>query len=56
VHEALLGFDSFHAVGQIGTPEDVAEAIFFLRLAHHRSHRRSRPQVSTYGQDFLRIR
>ncbi len=30
VHETLKGFDGFHPIGRIGTPEDVAEAIAFL--------------------------
>ena len=30
VHEALQGFNGFHPIGRIGTPEDVANAIAFL--------------------------
>ena len=30
VHGALQGFNSFHPIGRVGTPEDVAEAIAFL--------------------------
>lgn len=30
VHEALQGFNSFHPIGRIGTPEDVANAVAFL--------------------------
>ena len=30
VHGALQGFNSFHPIGRIGTPDDVAEAIAFL--------------------------
>ncbi len=30
VDEALAGFDSFHPIGKIGSPEDVAQAIVFL--------------------------
>lgn len=30
VHGALQGFNNFHPIGRIGTPEDVAEAIAFL--------------------------
>jgi NAD(P)-dependent dehydrogenase (short-subunit alcohol dehydrogenase family) len=30
VHEALQGFNGFHPIGRIGTPEDVASAIAFL--------------------------
>ena len=30
VHSALEGFNSFHPIGRVGTPEDVAEAIAFL--------------------------
>lgn len=30
VHAALQGFNGFHPVGRIGTPEDVAEVIVFL--------------------------
>ena len=30
VHSALQGFNSFHPIGRIGTPTDVAEAIVFL--------------------------
>lgn len=30
VHAALQGFNSFHPLGRVGTPEDVAEAIVFL--------------------------
>jgi len=30
VHSALQGFHSFHPIGRVGTPEDVAEAIVFL--------------------------
>ena len=30
VHETLQGLNSFHPIGRIGTPEDVAEAIAFL--------------------------
>ena len=28
--DALAGFDSFHPIGRIGTPDDVANAIMFL--------------------------
>ncbi len=30
VDEALAGFDSFHPIGTIGSPEDVAQSIVFL--------------------------
>lgn len=30
VHETLKGFNGFHPIGRIGTPEDVANAIAFL--------------------------
>lgn len=30
IHSALQGFNSFHPIGRVGTPEDVAEAITFL--------------------------
>lgn len=30
VHGALQGFNSFHPIGRIGTPEDIAETIAFL--------------------------
>ncbi|MEM9772751.1 MAG: SDR family NAD(P)-dependent oxidoreductase [Cyanophyceae cyanobacterium] len=30
VHETLQGFNEFHPMGRVGTPEDVAEAIAFL--------------------------
>lgn len=30
VHSALQGFNGFHPIGRVGTPEDVAEAIAFL--------------------------
>nr|WP_245894183.1 SDR family oxidoreductase [Chamaesiphon polymorphus] len=30
VHEALQGFNAFHPIGRIGTPENVADAIVFL--------------------------
>lgn len=30
VHTALQGFNSFHPIGRVGTPQDVAEAITFL--------------------------
>lgn len=30
VHSALQGFNSFHPIGRVGTPRDVAEAIAFL--------------------------
>ncbi len=30
VHAALQGFNSFHPIGRVGTPEDVAEVIAFL--------------------------
>lgn len=30
VHSAMQGFNSFHPIGRVGTPEDVAEAIVFL--------------------------
>ncbi|MBP0623338.1 SDR family NAD(P)-dependent oxidoreductase [Cupriavidus consociatus] len=30
VHSALQGFNSFHPIGRVGTPRDVAEAITFL--------------------------
>lgn len=30
VHEILQGFNSFHPIGRIGKPEDVADAIAFL--------------------------
>ncbi|WP_434513943.1 SDR family NAD(P)-dependent oxidoreductase [Dechloromonas sp. ARDL1] len=33
VHEALQGFNAFHPIGRIGTPEDVANAVAFLLSA-----------------------
>ncbi|MCG7537332.1 SDR family oxidoreductase [Pseudoalteromonas sp. OOF1S-7] len=30
VDDALAGFDSFHPIGRIGTPDDIANAIMFL--------------------------
>ena len=30
VHTTLQGFNSFHPIGRVGTPQDVAEAIAFL--------------------------
>lgn len=30
VHSALQGFNSFHPIGRVGTPQDVAETIAFL--------------------------
>lgn len=30
VHEALQGFNAFHPIGRIGTPQDVASVIVFL--------------------------
>ncbi len=30
VHTALQGFNSFHPIGRVGTPQDIAEAIIFL--------------------------
>lgn len=30
VHEALQGFNSFHPIGRIGTPQDIAEVVTFL--------------------------
>lgn len=30
VHEALQGFNTFHPIGRVGTPRDVAETIGFL--------------------------
>ncbi|MEM9509325.1 MAG: SDR family oxidoreductase, partial [Cyanobacteria bacterium P01_E01_bin.35] len=30
VHSALQGFNSFHPLGRVGTPEDVAEAVMYL--------------------------
>ncbi|UXF72571.1 SDR family oxidoreductase [Stenotrophomonas maltophilia] len=30
VHSALQGFNSFHPIGRVGTPEDVAETVAFL--------------------------
>ena len=30
VHSALRGFNGFHPIGRVGTPEDVAEVITFL--------------------------
>lgn len=30
VHEALQGFNSFHPIGRVGKPEDIAETIAFL--------------------------
>lgn len=34
VHDALQGFNAFHPIGRVGTPEEVAQAIAFL-LSHH---------------------
>ena len=34
VHSALQGFNAFHPIGRIGTPEDVANAIAFLLSDH----------------------
>ncbi|WUR16057.1 SDR family oxidoreductase [[Empedobacter] haloabium] len=30
VHDALQGFNGFHPIGRVGTPQDVAEAVVFL--------------------------
>ncbi|SPD66731.1 Sugar dehydrogenase (plasmid) [Cupriavidus taiwanensis] len=30
VHGALQGFNNFHPIGRVGTPQDVAEAVVFL--------------------------
>jgi NAD(P)-dependent dehydrogenase (short-subunit alcohol dehydrogenase family) len=30
VHRALQGFNGFHPIGRVGTPQDVANAIIFL--------------------------
>ncbi|KWU51935.1 SDR family NAD(P)-dependent oxidoreductase [Pseudomonas palleroniana] len=30
VHSTLQGFNSFHPIGRVGTPEDVAEVVVFL--------------------------
>jgi NAD(P)-dependent dehydrogenase (short-subunit alcohol dehydrogenase family) len=30
VHGAMQGFNSFHPIGRVGTPQDVAEAVVFL--------------------------
>lgn len=30
VHESLQGFNSFHPIGRVGTPQDVAEAVIYL--------------------------
>ncbi|GLU34923.1 SDR family oxidoreductase [Trinickia caryophylli] len=30
VHDALQGFNSFHPIGRVGTPRDVAEVVAFL--------------------------
>jgi NAD(P)-dependent dehydrogenase (short-subunit alcohol dehydrogenase family) len=30
VHSALQGFNSFHPIGRVGTPQDVAEVVVFL--------------------------
>jgi NAD(P)-dependent dehydrogenase (short-subunit alcohol dehydrogenase family) len=30
VHSALQGFNDFHPIGRIGTPQDVAEVVTFL--------------------------
>lgn len=30
VHSALQGFNNFHPIGRVGTPQDVAEAVVFL--------------------------
>jgi NAD(P)-dependent dehydrogenase (short-subunit alcohol dehydrogenase family) len=30
VHTALQGFNGFHPIGRIGTPDDVAEVVCFL--------------------------
>ncbi|QJD90078.1 SDR family oxidoreductase [Duganella dendranthematis] len=30
VHDALQGFNSFHPIGRVGTPQDVAEVVVFL--------------------------
>jgi NAD(P)-dependent dehydrogenase (short-subunit alcohol dehydrogenase family) len=34
IHSTLQGFDSFHPIGRIGQPRDVAEAICFLLSDH----------------------
>ncbi len=34
VHGALQGFNSFHPIGRVGTPEEVAQAIVFLLSKH----------------------
>ncbi|MDJ0650186.1 MAG: SDR family oxidoreductase [Calothrix sp. MO_167.B12] len=36
VHSALEGFNSFHPLGRVGTPQDVAEAVTYL-LSHKAS-------------------
>ena len=30
VHEAVQGFNGFHPIGRVGTPQDVAKTIAFL--------------------------
>jgi NAD(P)-dependent dehydrogenase (short-subunit alcohol dehydrogenase family) len=30
VHSALQGFNAFHPIGRVGTPQDVAEVVAFL--------------------------
>ncbi len=30
VHSALQGFNDFHPIGRVGTPEDIAEAVLYL--------------------------
>lgn len=30
VHDAMQGFNSFHPIGRVGTPQDVAEVVAFL--------------------------